>query len=226
MKHISDKLIQIQQQISKQALDCGRNPSEITLLAVSKTKPVEQLLQAYHAGQRHFGENYLQEAEDKISHIDKPDIHWHFIGRIQSNKTRTIAKLFDWVHAVASEKHATRLSQQRSAEQTPINLCIQVNLTGEQSKGGVTESELPNLANHIANLPHIRLRGLMTLPEAASSKAELKTVFSQLRHLLVELNQQGHTLDTLSMGMSGDMDIAICEGATIVRIGTAIFGAR
>ncbi len=182
--------------------------------------------QAYDAGQRHFGENYLQDALEKIEALPLEGIIWHFIGAIQSNKTRTIAENFDWVHGVDRLKIARRLGEQRPAERGPLNLCIQVNSSGEESKAGVPFEALPELAQQIAEIPNIALRGLMTLPAPATNFKQQRQPFRQLRKAMEQLNQQGLMLDTLSMGMSGDMEAAIAEGATIVRIGTDLFGAR
>lgn len=226
MTEIAHRIAQVRQQIAGYAQECGRDAQDIQLLAVSKTKPIADILAAYDAGQREFGENYVQEAQGKIEAIDLPGIHWHFIGRIQSNKTATIAGLFSWAHALASAKHAARLSQQRPSGMDDLNLCIQVNLSGEASKEGVSELDLPTLAEQVTSLPRVRLRGLMTMPPAEADEAQQLAIFSRLKFLLTELNRQGHTLDTLSMGMSGDMKAAICAGSTMVRVGTAIFGSR
>ncbi len=223
---ISERLTQVRQQIINCANACDRNPQDITLIAVSKTKPVSDIIAAYDAGQRAFAENYLQEAEAKITALADYAIEWHFIGRIQSNKTAIIARHFDWVHTLGSLKHARRLHEQRPQALSPLNICIQLNLSGESSKGGISADELPALATQINDLERLRLRGLMTMPPAASSEQEQRELFSRLRLLETDLRQQGLPLDTLSMGMSNDMQTAICEGATMVRIGTAIFGAR
>ena len=226
MNPIPERLAQVKQLIATCARSCERDPTEITLIAVSKTKPVESILAAYNAGQRDFGENYLQEAEAKINQLKHLAIRWHYIGRIQSNKTRSIAMHFDWVHALSSIKHARRLNEQRPGQLKPLNLCIQLNLTGEESKGGIQKSELPTLLEQTKEMTNIRIRGLMTMPPAGSSEQEQSAIFSDLRQLLEDMQQRGHAMDTLSMGMSGDMAQAICQGATMVRIGTAIFGAR
>lgn len=223
---ISERLAQVRQEIADFAGACGRAPGDITLIAVSKTKPASDIVDAYAAGQRAFGENYLQEAEAKITALADYDIEWHFIGRIQSNKTASISRLFDWVHTLGSLKHARRLNEQRPQNLPPLNVCIQLNLSGEASKSGISAEELPALATQINDFPRLRLRGLMTMPAAASSTLEQRKLYSRLRQLKTELRQQGMPLDTLSMGMSNDMQAAICEGATMVRIGTAIFGAR
>lgn len=226
MTDISQNLQQIHRQIAEVAETCGRKAADIQLLAVSKTKPSSAIEEAFQAGQRAFGENYLQEALSKISDLADLDIEWHFIGRVQSNKTKEIAGSFHWLHSLSSLKHARRLSEQRASELPPLNVCIQVNLSGEDSKSGITGDELPTLAQEIATLPHIRLRGLMTMPDPNASTEDQTATFAQLRQLEERLNDAGLELDTLSMGMSGDLDAAICEGSTMVRIGTAIFGAR
>ncbi len=208
----------------------GRVRADVQLLAVSKTFGADAVLEAIAAGQTAFGENYLQEALDKIAAVSSAvpgrDIAWHFIGPIQSNKTRPIAASFDWVHTVERLKIAQRLSEQRPAELAPLNICIQVNISGEDTKSGVTAAELPALARLVAQLPRLRLRGLMAIPEPQPDAARQRAAFAQLRMLFDALRADGIAIDTLSMGMSADMDAAIAEGATIVRVGTAIFGAR
>ena len=223
---IPERLTQVRQQIINCASACDRNPQDITLIAVSKTKPISDIIAAYDAGQRVFAENYLQEAEAKITALTDYDIEWHFIGRIQSNKTAIIARCFDWVHTLGSLKHARRLHEQRPQHLLPLNICIQLNLSGESSKGGISADQLPALAVQINDLERLTLHGLMTMPPAASNEQEQRELFSRLRLLETDLQQRGLPLDTLSMGMSNDMQAAICEGATMVRIGTAIFGAR
>lgn len=202
----------------------------MTLLAVSKTFPAEAVVEAMAAGQRAFGENYLQEGLDKMQEVARlqPDtpVEWHFIGPIQSNKTRPIASSFQWVHTVERLKIAQRLSEQRPEELGPLDVCIQVNISGEASKSGASEDELPELARQVAALPRLRLRGLMAIPEATKDEAQQRAAFARLRALFDTLRAQGLALDTLSMGMSGDLRAAVAEGATIVRIGSAIFGAR
>ena len=185
-------------------------------------------MQAYAAGERAFGENFLQEALDKIAALKDcaPGIEWHFIGPLQSNKTRPIAENFDWVHSVDRLKIAQRLSEQRPADMPPLNICIQVNVSGEASKSGCSPQELPALAHAVAGLPGLRLRGLMTIPEPASTDDEQRRPLRALRELADRLRADGLALDTLSMGMSADLDAAVAEGATMVRIGTAIFGER
>jgi pyridoxal phosphate enzyme (YggS family) len=208
----------------------GRPRSTVQLLAVSKTFPAEAVLEAAACGQRAFGENYLQEGVDKIAAVAKalPDtrLEWHFIGPIQSNKTRPIATHFDWVHTVERLKIAQRLSEQRPPELGPLNICLQVNISGEASKSGVRAEELPELARAVAALPNLRLRGLMAIPEPQDNPELQRAPFARLRELAQDIVKSGIHLDTLSMGMSGDMRAAVLEGATIVRVGSAIFGAR
>jgi PLP dependent protein len=230
MSSISDNLQAVQERIATAARDARRDPREIGLLAVSKTFGADAVIEAARAGQRAFGENYLQEALDKIVavHAALPDLllEWHFIGPIQSNKTRPIAEHFDWVHSVNREKIAQRLSEQRPAHLPPLNICLQVNIDGEASKSGVTPAEAMDLAQRIASLPRLKLRGLMAIPEPFSDMAKQRAPLRQLRLLSDSLRERGIALDTLSMGMSADLVAAIAEGATIVRIGTAIFGQR
>jgi pyridoxal phosphate enzyme (YggS family) len=226
MNQIPEKLIQIRERIRGAARACGRSPDEITLLAVSKTKPASDVLAAYKAGQREFGENYLQDALPKIQAICEPGIEWHFIGRVQSNKTAEISRHFSWVHGLDRLKHAERLSTQRPTELAPLQVCLQVNLSAEASKGGVKPEDLPALAAAVSRLPGLKLRGLMTMPNPDTESAAQRAVFARLRLLLQDLCARGLDLDTLSMGMSADMEAAIAEGSTMVRIGTDIFGAR
>jgi pyridoxal phosphate enzyme (YggS family) len=199
-------------------------------MAVSKTRSVSDLRVAYKAGQKAFGENYLQEALEKIQALsDLPDLEWHFIGPIQSNKTRQIAQAFDWVHSVDRLKIARRLSEQRGESRTPLNVCLQVNINDEDSKAGCPLTELPALAEGVMALPNIRLRGLMAIPDPDQPQAGLQASFGKLADTLERLRQEhagSDSLDTLSMGMSADLETAIEAGATWVRIGTAIFGAR
>lgn len=226
MNPIEQRLKQVHSRILQAATDCGRDPADIALLAVSKTRPAEDIATAHAAGQRLFGESYLQEAEQKIRALAGLDIVWHYIGRIQSNKTRPIASLFDWVHGLDDARHARRLNDQRPAGHKPLAVCLQINLSGEQSKGGIAPDEAEALATEITALPNLRLRGLMTLPAPSDDRDRQRAVFRQLRELRDQLNERGFGLDTLSMGMSGDLEAAVCEGATLVRIGTAIFGPR
>ncbi|MDE3009733.1 MAG: YggS family pyridoxal phosphate-dependent enzyme [Pseudomonadota bacterium] len=206
-----------------QSLSGGR---PVQLVAVSKTQPPERLREAYAAGLRAFGENYLNEALDKQAALADLPIEWHFIGPLQSNKTRSVAGHFAWVHSVDRLKLAERLSAQRPPALPPLQVCIQVNVSGEASKSGIAPSALPALAHAVATLPRLRLRGLMAIPEASTDPHLLRSRFAQLRALCGQLQAQGLALDTLSMGMSADYAQALAEGATLVRIGSALFGAR
>ena len=226
--NISDNLQAIRHRITAAAQACGRDPADIALLAVSKTKPDADIIAAVAAGQRAFGENYVQEGCDKAQRLAAAGhvLNWHFIGPVQSNKTRQVATCFDWVHSIDREKIAQRLSEQRDAEKGELNVCIQVNVSGEASKSGVAPDQVAALANAVTRLPRLKLRGLMAIPEPTDDLALQRHRFAHLRQLLEELNAGGHALDTLSMGMSQDLEAAIAEGATIVRVGTALFGAR
>ncbi len=206
---------------------CNRN-GQVQLLAVSKTKPASMVREAWHLGQKHFGENYLQEALGKMDELsDLADIHWHFIGPIQSNKTRDISSHFDWVHSVDRLKIAQRLNDQRPRELPPVNICLQVNISGEQSKSGISLHELPALVPSIARLPHLKLRGLMAIPAPETDPDRQREPFRALTNALHSLNTEfSLTMDTLSMGMTDDLEAAIQEGSTMVRIGTALFGSR
>lgn len=230
MSTIASNLQAVRKRILETSLACHRQPDTVQLLAVSKTFGAEAVIEAAEAGQFAFGENYLQEALDKMTHIraGRPDLllKWHFIGPIQSNKTRPIAEHFDWVHTVDREKIAQRLSEQRPDGLPPLDVCLQVNISGEDSKSGVTPEALPALANAVAQLPRLRLRGLMAIPAPEPDVSRQRTPFARLRNCLEQLRASGHDLDTLSMGMSADMIPAIQEGATIVRVGSAIFGER
>jgi PLP dependent protein len=230
MSSISSNLQAVKEHIATAARAVSRESQQVTLLAVSKTFGADAVIAAADAGQRAFGENYLQEALDKMAAIRaaRPDLllEWHFIGPIQSNKTRPIAEHFDWVHSVDREKIAQRLSEQRPPHLPPLNICLQVNISGEASKSGVTPEELMGLAPRVAALPRLKLRGLMAIPEPVEDMEQQRVPFRQVRHLLDALRSQGLALDTLSMGMTADLAAAVAEGATIVRIGTAIFGQR
>lgn len=227
MHKIDDQLAKVTARIHQAATAAGRNPQTVQLIAVSKTQPVAAVAEAYAWGQRVFGENYLQEALDKQTQLaGLPDIEWHFIGPIQSNKTRSIAAHFTWVHSVDRLKIAQRLSEQRPDELPPLNICVQVNIDDETTKSGISLTELPALVAAISQLPHLQLRGLMAIPAATNNPAQQRAAFAKLRSALESLNAQGYGLDCLSMGMSGDMEAAIAEGATFVRVGTDIFGAR
>lgn len=223
---IEQKFNKVLNRISKAAVDSQRNPESITLMAVSKTKPSQDIILAYQAGARHFGENYLQEAQHKIAALNALHITWHFIGPIQSNKTRPIAELFDWVHSVDRLKIAQRLSDQRPHELNPLQICLQVNVSNETSKSGVALHEAEALAVAIDALPNIVLRGLMAIPEPIDAFEAQQSAFLKVRNLFEQIQRRIPQMDTLSMGMSQDLEAAIMEGATIVRIGTDIFGAR
>ncbi len=226
MNEIPQRLAAVHRRIRAAAEAAGRQADEVALLAVSKTKPAGDIVMAYREGQRQFGENYLQDALPKIEALAELAIEWHFIGRLQSNKAAEISRHFAWVHGIDQYKHAVRLSDHRPMQAPPLQVCIQVNLSGESTKGGVQPAELPALAHVVAGLPRLRLRGLMTLPSPTTDLAAQHAVFAQLRELLEDLQRRGLELDTLSMGMSADMEAAIAEGSTMVRIGTDIFGAR
>ena len=223
MSTIAGNIAQVEARIRAAALAVQRDVTSIHLLAVSKTKPAAALREAYAAGVRDFGENYLQEARAKQVELADLPLCWHFIGPIQSNKTRDIAEHFAWVHSVDRLKIAQRLSEQRPADLEPLNICIQVNVSGEASKSGCTPQDLPTLAAAINGLPRLKLRGLMAIPEPTEDRAEQDAAFATVRDLQQSLNLG---LDTLSMGMSHDLESAIAQGATWVRIGTALFGAR
>ena len=226
---LSDRLQTVYERIADAEHRFGRAPGSVRLLAVSKTFPATAVTKVHAAGQRFFGESYLQEAMAKVEALASANadgIEWHFIGPLQSNKTQAVATNFAWVHALDRLKIARRLSAQRPADLPPLNVCIQVNISGEASKAGTTLAALPELATAVAALPGLRLRGLMALPARSETLEEQRRPFQRLREALEQLNRDGMALDTLSMGMSGDLEAAIAEGATIVRVGTANFGAR
>lgn len=223
---IHHHLHQVRQRITNACLNAHRQPTEVELLAVSKTKPLSMVVEAYNEGQRHFGENYLQDALEKIDANPHEDIIWHFIGAIQSNKTKTIAENFAWVHTLEREKIARRLNDQRPSELPPLKVCIQVNISQEEAKSGVSLAELPALAAVVNGLPNLELVGLMCIPAAQQTEAIQRQAFAAMREALQQLQQDYPHCQTLSMGMSGDLELAIEEGTTMVRIGTDIFGAR
>ncbi|MGL6161045.1 YggS family pyridoxal phosphate-dependent enzyme [Microbulbifer sp.] len=225
---VAENLNRVRERVVTSCAACGRDPGGVTLLAVSKTRPAEDLRVAYAAGQRHFGENYLQEALAKQADLGDLDICWHFIGPLQSNKTRTVAEQFHWLHSVERLKIAQRLSAQRPPDMPPLNICLQVNIDDEESKSGIAPAGVPELAAAVAGLPNLKLRGLMAIPARRKAAEAQRRPFAQLAELLQRLRAQlpDQPLDTLSMGMSGDMEVAIECGATIVRIGTDIFGRR
>ena len=226
--HVARHLDEVRQRIAKAAADASRDASSVTLLAVSKTFPADDVRAAFNAGQRAFGENYVQESVAKIAELAdlRSEIEWHFIGPLQSNKTKVVAENFDWVHSVDRLKIAERLSDQRPDGMPRLNVCLQINVSGEDSKSGVAPGDASALARQIAALPRLRLRGLMAIPEPAGTLDEQRAPHRRLREILDTLRADGLELDTLSMGMSADIEAAILEGSTMVRIGTAIFGAR
>ncbi|GGI55433.1 YggS family pyridoxal phosphate-dependent enzyme [Oxalicibacterium solurbis] len=230
MSAIRQNLQAVRKQIAEAADNAQRAADDVALLAVSKTFGADAVIDAAETGQQAFGENYLQEALDKMATVraQRPDLQlqWHFIGPIQSNKTRPIAEHFDWVHSVDREKIAQRLSDQRPEKLPPLNVCLQVNVSGEASKSGVPPEEVAAVAKAIAAMPRLRLRGLMAIPEPEDDAARQRAPFRKMHDLFTQLQADGLQLDTLSMGMSADMPAAIAEGATIVRIGSAIFGTR
>jgi len=228
MSLIAENLQEVHARIERAANAAQRPTDAIRLLAVSKTFPADDIRAAFAAGQRAFGENYVQEAVSKIEALAdlRTEIEWHFIGPLQSNKTRPVAEHFDWVHSIDRLKIAQRLSEQRPDTLPPLNVCLQVNVSGEASKSGVAPEDAPAVAREIASLPKLRLRGLMSIPEPAADLAAQREPHRILRELYETLRAQGVALDTLSMGMSGDLEAAVLEGATMVRIGTAIFGKR
>ena len=219
------RLENVLKRLKKAETACGRPTGSVELLAVSKTRSAEEVRELYNLGQRSFGENYLQDAEAKIELLQDLPLSWHFIGRIQSNKTRPIAERFDWVHSLASLKHARRLSEQRPSQLPPLNVCLQVNTSGESSKDGLSPEELTQQLGDYLQLPNLRVRGLMTIPAPAEGEDQ-RLPLQLLRRLRDRLATPEHPLETLSMGMSNDLEAAVAEGATMVRIGTAIFGPR
>ena len=223
---ITQQLLAVEARINK-ACELAKRPSQqVCLVAVSKTKPLSMLLEAYDQGQRHFGENYLQDALEKISANPYKDIVWHFIGAVQSNKTRSIAESFAWVHTIEREKIAQRLNDQRPAELPPLKVCLQVNISSEANKSGVSLADLPSLAAKVNALPRLELAGLMCIPAANQTQAKQQQAFADMAKAQQQLQQTYPQLTALSMGMSADLELAIAHGATMVRIGTDIFGAR
>ncbi len=229
MPIIKNNISSIQRRLQQAASDAGRTPNEVLLLAVSKTRTSTQIKAALAAGINSFGENYLQEALEKIDQLSSAELDWHFIGPLQSNKTRLAAENFSWIHSVDRLKIAQRLSDQRPSTMAPLNLCLQINIDNEPSKSGFSAQQALAAAADIANLPNVKLRGLMAIPQSRTDLKAQRTPFIKLRQLKDQINSlldNSQKLDTLSMGMSGDMDAAILEGATIVRVGTDIFGPR
>jgi PLP dependent protein len=225
-QQLNDNISKLLERVRRMSQKSQFHNSDILVLAVSKTRPPEDIRAAFSAGLSHFGENYLQEALDKMQTLEDLPLTWHFIGPIQSNKTRPIAEHFDWVHSIDRVKIARRLSEQRPPSSAPLQVCLQVNISGEGSKSGVTLEELEDLAQQVVALPNLELRGLMCIPAATQHEEQQKAAFKLMRETFEALQAQVPQMDTLSMGMSGDMDAAIAEGATLLRIGTAIFGPR
>ena len=226
MTTIAERLLAVRSRVAAAARAVGRSTDDVRLMAVSKTWPAEAVREAAEAGQRVFGENYVQEGVDKVEALRGMGLEWHFIGPLQSNKTRPVANAFDWVHSIDRLRIAERLSAQRDVHLAPLNVCVQVNVSGEDSKSGVAPEQAIELAHAVAVLPQLRLRGLMCIPEPTEDVALLRARFGLLRSLRDALLKGGLEVDTLSMGMSHDIEPAIAEGATIVRVGTAIFGER
>ncbi|WP_413721429.1 YggS family pyridoxal phosphate-dependent enzyme [Sodalis sp. RH23] len=230
MSTIEQNLQQVTERISATARQCGRDPQEITLLAVSKTKPVTAIEEAIRAGQTAFGENYVQEGLEKISYFRQkavtPPLSWHFIGPLQSNKSRLVAEHFDWLHTLDRLQLAQRLNNQRPPALAPLNVLIQINISGEESKSGIAPHLMADLAAQVAELPRLRLRGLMAIPAPQADYQRQLAVFQQMAALFADLRRSHPGADTLSLGMTDDMPAAIVAGSTLVRIGTAIFGAR
>jgi pyridoxal phosphate enzyme (YggS family) len=223
---VTENFRKIQDLLAKAAKEAGRKPEQIGLLAVSKKKPVDLVLEAAMAGQRDFGENFVQEGLKKMDETGRDDLIWHFIGHLQANKTRPVAERFHWVHTVDRLKIAERLSRQRPRTASDLNVCIQVNIDDEEAKAGVSEANVPELATAINELPGLKLRGLMCIPAVREGLEEQRRPFAKMRLLKELLEESGISIDTLSMGMTADYKAAIREGATMVRIGTALFGAR
>jgi pyridoxal phosphate enzyme (YggS family) len=223
---VTENLKLIRDLLAESAVKAHRDPGDVHLVAVSKKQPLAKILEAVAAGQRDFGENLVQEGLEKIEQTASMGLVWHFIGHLQTNKTRSVAEHFDWVHTIDRLKTAARLSRQRPAGKAPLNVCLQVNIDDEATKSGVAPADLRNLAAAVTELPNLRLRGLMCLPAARSNPEEQKEPFARLRELAESLAAEGIETDTLSMGMSGDFEAAVAEGASIVRIGTAVFGPR
>jgi pyridoxal phosphate enzyme (YggS family) len=228
MGSIANNLQEVKRRIASACETAGRSAEHVTLLAVSKTFPDAAVREAHAAGQQDFGENYVQEALAKIEALAdlRRQLQWHLIGPLQSNKTRAVAEAFDWVHSIDRLKIAQRLSEQRPAALLPLQVCLQVNISGEASKSGLLPAEVPAVAAAVSRLPRLHLRGLMAIPEPAAELAAQRAPHRALHELVLALNKQGLALDTLSMGMSADLEAAVAEGATLVRVGTAIFGHR
>ncbi len=226
MIRVTENLRKIRDLLHKNALEHGRDPESVELIAVSKKQPLSAVLEAAAAGQRDFGENLVQEGVEKILAAGRDDLIWHFIGHLQSNKTRLVAEHFDWMHTIDREKIARRLHEQRPDDKAPLSVCVQVNIDGESSKAGVRPEDAVDLARSVASLDRLRLRGFMCIPAPKADFAAERESFRGMRELLADARAHSLDVDTLSMGMSGDFEAAIAEGATHVRIGTAVFGPR
>jgi PLP dependent protein len=226
MNSIAERIKEVRYEITAAASNSQRKPEDIQLIAVSKTQPIAAIEAAYAINQHHFGESYLQESVDKIEHLAHLPLVWHFIGPIQSNKTRDIARYFSWVHSLDRLKVAKRLNQQRSAAMPPLNVLIQVNIDSEESKSGVAPEQILELAKALSDLPNLRLRGLMAIPRRDGNRQDRNNSFAAMQQLFLTIRAQYPQVDTLSMGMSADLEGAIMHGATMVRVGTAIFGER
>lgn len=226
MSRIAQNLANISQRIKVAAKAVGRDPRRIKILAVSKTHSAEKIREAYAAGLTRFGESYVQEAIPKIQVLNDLPLEWHFIGPIQSNKTREIAEHFDWVHSIDRLKIASRLNEQRPKNRKPLNICVQINISMEASKSGIVQQALQDFVTQLKPLRRLKLRGLMAIPQQTKDQQQQRTLFAELRRLFDDLNQEGYQLDTLSMGMTDDLEAAVMEGSTLLRIGTGLFGAR
>lgn len=226
MSRIAENLSSISQRIQTAAEMASRQSDEVDILAVSKTHSAGKIREAYSAGLTRFGESYVQEAIPKIVELGELPLEWHFIGPIQSNKTRTIAEHFHWVQSIDRLKIATRLNEQRPAQLPPLNICVQVNISMESSKSGIVQQALQEFVEQLMNLPRLKLRGLMAIPQKTTNQDQQRALFAQMRRLYDDLNQQAFQLDTLSMGMTNDLEAAVMEGTTMVRVGTGLFGAR
>lgn len=223
---IKSRLESVRSSINQAMFDYARTENSVQLLAVSKTRTPDEIITAFDCGQTCFGESYLQEALSKIDHLKDQAIEWHFIGKIQSNKTRLIAENFDWVHSIDKLKHAQRLNDQRPDSMAPLNICLQINIDNEESKGGIKPEEAADLIQQTSQLTRLQLKGLMALPTPTHNLSEQRAPFRKLRELRDQLATENLPLETLSIGMSGDIEAAIAEGSTMVRVGTAIFGPR
>ncbi len=226
MTQVSERLAEVRGRIAAAAVPAGRDPAAITLVGVSKRQPLDRVREGLAAGLTDFGENFVQEGVERIQALGPGNARWHFIGQLQSNKTRDVARWFDWVHSIDRLKIARRLSEQRSWHAEPLEICIQVRLVDDPGRGGCPAEAVPELAAGVAELAGLRLRGLMAVPEAHADPSRQRAAFARVRHLAEGLKEAGFALDTLSMGMSGDLESAVAEGATILRIGTAVFGPR